>query len=93
MIEQRVLLLSGPRQCGKTTLARELESHETEYRTLDDGTLREATGNDPEGFIKHSTKTLIIDEVQRIRDSLYGRARIPLDENRLCPCRQTTQAL
>lgn len=29
MLERRVLLLSGPRQCGKTTLARELESDET----------------------------------------------------------------
>ncbi|MBC2717939.1 MAG: AAA family ATPase, partial [Desulfobacteraceae bacterium] len=42
MSERRVLLLSGPRQSGKTTLARELESDQTEYRTLDDGTLREA---------------------------------------------------
>ena len=42
MSERRVLMLSGPRQCGKTTLARELESNETEYRTLDDDTLREA---------------------------------------------------
>jgi len=66
MSERRVLLLSGPRQCGKTTLARELESNETEYRTLDDGTLREAADNDPEGFIKRRTKTLIIDEVQRV---------------------------
>ena len=40
ILERRVLLLSGPRQCGKTTLERELESDETEYRTLDDSTLR-----------------------------------------------------
>jgi predicted AAA+ superfamily ATPase len=66
MLERRVLLLSGPRQCGKTTLARELESDGTEYRTLDDGTLREAAENDPRGFIKRSGKTLIVDEVQRV---------------------------
>lgn len=66
MIERRVLLLSGVRQCGKTTLAHQLESEETEYRTLDDGTLREAAENDPQGFIKRSVKTLIIDEVQRV---------------------------
>jgi len=66
MLERRVLLLSGPRQCGKTTLARELESDATEYRTLDDGTLREAAENDPQGFIKRNVNTLIIDEVQRV---------------------------
>ena len=60
--ERRVLLLTGPRQSGKTTLARELESDRTEYRTLDDGTLREAAENDPQGFIKRRKKTLIIDE-------------------------------
>jgi hypothetical protein len=59
-------MLSGPRQSGKTTLARELESDRTEYRTLDDGTLKEAAENDPQGFIKRRTKTLIIDEVQRV---------------------------
>ena len=56
-------MLSGPRQSGKTTLSRELGSDQTEYRTLDDGTLREAAKNDPQGFIKRRTKTLIIDEV------------------------------
>lgn len=64
MSERRVLLLSGPRQSGKTTLARELESDQTEYRTLDDSTLREAAENDPQGFIKRGTDTMIIDEVQ-----------------------------
>jgi len=66
MLERRVLLLSGVRQCGKTTLAHQLESEETEYRTLDDGTLREAAENDPQGFIKRNVKTLIIDEAQRV---------------------------
>ena len=80
MSERRVLLLSGPRQCGKTTLARELESNETEYRTLDDGTLREAADNDPEGFIKRRTKTLIIDEVQRV-PSLLSAIKKAVDED------------
>ncbi|MFH0725188.1 MAG: hypothetical protein V2B19_02350 [Pseudomonadota bacterium] len=48
MLERRVLLLGGPRQCGKTTLARKLESDQTECRTLDDGTLREAAENGPD---------------------------------------------
>ena len=80
MLERRVLLLSGPRQCGKTTLARELESEETEYRTLDDGTLREAAENDPQGFVKRNVNTLIIDEVQRV-PSLLSAIKKAVDEN------------
>ncbi|MEN8247062.1 MAG: ATP-binding protein [Thermodesulfobacteriota bacterium] len=80
MFERRVLLLSGVRQCGKTTLAHQLESDETEYRTLDDGTLREAAENDPQGFIKRSSRTLIIDEVQRV-PSLLPAIKKAVDED------------
>lgn len=80
MLERRVLLLNGPRQCGKTTLARELISEQTEYRTLDDGTLREAAENDPQGFIKRHTHTLIIDEVQRV-PSLLPAIKKAVDED------------
>ena len=65
---RRVLLLSGARQCGKTTLAKELVDEGTEYRTLDDLTLKRAAENDPHGFVKHTGRTLIIDEVQRVPD-------------------------
>ena len=80
MPERRVLMLSGPRQSGKTTLARELESDQTEYRTLDDDTLREAAENDPQGFIKLRTKTLIIDEVQLV-PSLLPAIKKAVDED------------
>ena len=80
MRERRILLLCGPRQCGKTTLARQLESHSAEYRTLDDDTLREAASNDPQGFIKRRAKTLIIDEVQRV-PALLSAIKKAVDEN------------
>ncbi|MDY6905484.1 MAG: ATP-binding protein [Thermodesulfobacteriota bacterium] len=80
MPERRVLMLSGPRQSGKTTLARALESNQVEYRTLDDGTLREAAENDPQGFIKLRTKTLIIDEVQCV-PSLLPAIKKAVDED------------
>ena len=70
LAERRVLMLAGPRQCGKTTLARALTSEETEYRTLDDLTLKQAAENDPHGFVKRHSKTLIIDEVQRVPELL-----------------------
>lgn len=66
ILTRRILILGGPRQCGKTTLARTMQSTDTEYLTLDDLTLREAAENDPHGFVKIRGKTLIIDEVQRV---------------------------
>ena len=80
MQERRVLLLTGPRQSGKTTLARELESEQVEYRTLDDSTLREAAKSDPQGFVKRRTKTLIIDEAQQV-PSLLPAIKKAVDED------------
>jgi predicted AAA+ superfamily ATPase len=69
---RRVVLLNGPRQCGKTTLVKELVSSKVEYRTLDDSLLRSAASNDPDNFIQHKFSTLIIDEVQRVPDLLIA---------------------
>lgn len=80
MRTRRVLLLSGPRQCGKTTLAKQLVSSDTDYRTLDDLALRELAENDPHGFVKHGNKTLIIDEVQRV-PALLSAIKMIVDED------------
>ena len=77
---RRVLLLSGPRQCGKTTLTRQLVSAATAYRTLDDIALRELAESDPRGFVEHAGKTLIIDEVQRA-PGLLSAIKMVVDEN------------
>lgn len=62
---RRVLVLAGPRQCGKTTLAKKLSSPDTLYRTLDDVTLLASALSDPQGFVHHGNELMIIDEVQR----------------------------
>lgn len=80
MLERRVLFLTGPRQSGKTTLARGLESEQIEYRTLDDSTLRAAAESDPQGFVKRKTKTLIIDEAQHV-PSLLPAIKKAVDED------------
>ncbi len=82
MKTRRVLLLNGGRQCGKTTLAKELISHDTTYRSLDDLALREFAQNDPHGFVVHPGKTLIIDEIQRAPNLLSAIKKMVDEDNR-----------
>ena len=79
---RRVVLLTGARQCGKTTLARKLASPETEYRTLDDGTMRAAAEADPSGFVRHDGAMLIIDEVQRVPALLTAIKQVVDEDDR-----------
>ncbi len=79
MTTRRVVLLVGARQCGKTTLAKQLISEDITYLTLDDTTLREAAENDPQDFVKHKSRTLIIDEIQRV-PSLLPAIKKVVDE-------------
>ena len=79
MQTRRVLLLSGARQCGKTTLARQLASKDVTYRTLDDLAVRQIAETDPHGFVKHPGTTLIVDEVQRV-PSLLSAIKMKVDE-------------
>lgn len=72
LASRRVVMLTGPRQCGKTTLARKLVSDQTSYRTLDDIAMRQAAENDPHLFVEYAQKegTLVIDEIQKVPDLL-----------------------
>lgn len=63
---RRVVILSGARQCGKTTTSKTIVDKDCIFRTLDDTTLLLAAQSDPQIFIKHSKKTMVIDEVQRV---------------------------
>lgn len=80
MNDRRVLLLSGARQCGKTTLAKQLRSDTVEYVTLDDPIAREAAQADPIGFVRRNARTLIIDEIQRVPD-LLPAIKLVVDED------------
>jgi predicted AAA+ superfamily ATPase len=63
------VMVIGPRQCGKTTLARELIDGERPYLTLDNQTTRLAAQTDPTGMIRDLDRA-IIDEVQLAPDLL-----------------------
>ena len=74
-----VLLISGARQVGKSTLALNLEM--PNYITLDDINIYEAARNDPKGFIEHCEKPIIIDEIQRAPTLLMAIKEF-VDKNR-----------
>lgn len=67
LIDTPVVMVTGPRQCGKTTLVRGFASHR--YITLDDDTVLEAARGDPSGFVRGLDQA-IVDEVQRAPDLL-----------------------
>jgi predicted AAA+ superfamily ATPase len=69
-----VVMVNGPRQCGKTTLVREFAGRDRTYITLDDDTVLAAAGSDPAGFVRNLDRT-IIDEVQRAPDLLRAIKR------------------
>lgn len=64
LADTRVVLIAGPRQSGKTTLARQFSGPERPYITLDDAGALNAAKTDPVGFIRGISRA-VIDEVQR----------------------------
>ena len=77
----RVVVISGPRQSGKTTLVKQLFKKNAGYRTLDDTELLNAALSDPLGFLKHGKGTMIIDEIQKAPKLLPAIKRIVDDNN------------
>jgi len=71
LTDTRVVLIAGPRQAGKTTLAKLMADSDTPFFTLDDPTTREAASADPFGFIRGLDKA-VIDEIQRVPDLLLA---------------------
>ncbi len=58
-----VILLTGPRQVGKTTLLQQIDNHRT-YVTLDNMEDRMLAKSDPAGFLQRYSTPILIDEVQ-----------------------------
>jgi predicted AAA+ superfamily ATPase len=64
LADTRVVLIVGPRQAGKTTLARQFTGPDRPYITLDDAGALSAARADPVGFVR-GIERAVIDEVQR----------------------------
>ena len=60
-----VVALTGPRQSGKTTLARQAFA-DLPYVNLEDIDTRELAQSDPRRFLAHHAEGAIFDEVQRV---------------------------
>jgi predicted AAA+ superfamily ATPase len=71
------VLLLGPRQVGKSTLAQQLvrDGVLTRYASLDDLAVLEAAQSDPDGFIEHLDGQVALDEVQRVPDLMRALKR------------------
>ena len=59
-----VVLVTGPRQAGKTTMLEKLAEDGRKYVTLDNPMAREIAINEPELFMQRYTPPVIIDEIQ-----------------------------
>ncbi len=59
-----VLLVTGPRQVGKTTILRHLSMRTRNYVTLDDPTLAALAREEPALFLQRFEPPLLIDEIQ-----------------------------
>ncbi len=76
------VLIHGPRQCGKTTLARMVgASRGYRYVTFDDEVVRGAAADDPNGFAAALPERIIIDEVQKV-PALFPALKMEIDRRR-----------
>ena len=69
----------GPRQCGKTTLAKTLFPSFS-YANLEDMNVRSLAKNDPEEFFTRFPEPVIIDEIQRVPE-LLSTVQVRIDKN------------
>ena len=76
-----VVMVTGPRQCGKTTLVRDLVAGNREFITMDDDTVLAAARSDPTGLVRALDRTTI-DEVQRVPDLLRAIKKSVDDDRR-----------
>lgn len=77
------ILVTGPRQSGKTTMLKNLAEKENigrEYVSLDDLTAREMAKNDPAMFMQLHKPPVLIDEVQ-FAPELFTYIKIHIDKH------------
>ena len=74
-----VVLISGARQVGKSTLSLNLDMS---YRVFDNLTDRESALTDPLGYIESLPKPICLDEIQKVPEVLES-IKLSVDKNRI----------
>lgn len=75
----QVIVITGPRQSGKTSLCKNLFS-DFQYINLEDISIREQILTAPKAFLQQYSRGLIIDEAQHLPE-LFSYIQIIVDEN------------
>ena len=82
LADSPAVLIHGPRQCGKTTLARtSAASRGYPYVSFDDDAVRDAATADPMGFVADLPERVILDEVQRA-PAIFAAMKLAIDRRR-----------
>lgn len=77
-----VVLIQGPRQCGKTTLARTVAARAGyAYITFDDEKQWLAARADPLGFVNALPSRVVLDEIQRVPE-IFTSLKLAVDRDR-----------
>lgn len=77
----RVVVVTGPRQAGKTTLVRRVLDDAGSFSRLDDEATRQAALADPDRFASHGNLPRAIDEVQLGGDALIRAIKATVDDD------------
>lgn len=67
-----VILVTGPRQVGKTTLLKEISKNTHVYITMDDLMQRKLLEEDSNLFFKNNDRALLLDEIQYVPDAFQS---------------------
>ena len=80
----KIVIISGPRQSGKTTLSKEIAKElGFSYYTMDDATILQAAKDDPLTFAKQLAKSpAVIDEIQMALELVKALKMVVDEENR-----------
>ena len=77
--EYSCILITGPRQVGKTTMLEHIKPQNMQSVTLDDLSERQLAKNDPELFLSMHPAPVLIDEVQYAPE-LFSYIKIAIDK-------------